>query len=262
MLDSIAFPTAKKNSGRGTTSFLLVAAFLILTSCASDREVPAHSLVERQRLVYEVNTDDPFTGVALLHHENGLLAAKFILKDGQLDGPSEIYYENGQLQARLDFMPPDEGELFLLSLSEGIEAIERGATNEQLWLTDDEELGYTIIYDSFDGPVEFYQENGQPQVKSTFKNGQRDGPFETYYENGQPQVKVTFKNGQRDGPLRDLLRERPAAGKSHLQEWATGRPWRVLLRERAVDGKGLLQGWATGRPLRDLLRERPAAGKG
>lgn len=186
------------------TVLTLIAA-LTLTSCAAEREVPTETLVERRGHAYEVNSDDPFTGVAVSHHENGQLRAKVALKDGRLDGPLQIYYENGQLLANVAFMSFDEGELPLITWEEIIEPINTSATNEQLGLYDYNNRTYVYGHaletsGPFDGPVEAYHENGQLLIKVSYKAGRLDGPYERYYENGQLRKKGSFKAGQSDGP--------------------------------------------------------------
>ena len=47
-----------------------------------------------------------------------------------------------------------------------------------------------------DGPVETYYDNGQLEVKGTWKDGELDGPYEWYYENGQLRWKGTYKDGE------------------------------------------------------------------
>ena len=52
----------------------------------------------------------------------------------------------------------------------------------------------------YDGPYESYHENGQLEVKFTYKDGKLDGPYEWYYSNGQLWKKYTYKDGKLDGP--------------------------------------------------------------
>jgi antitoxin component YwqK of YwqJK toxin-antitoxin module len=42
-------------------------------------------------------------GPSEVYHENGQLWRKSIYVDGEPDGPGEMYYENGQLQSRGTF---------------------------------------------------------------------------------------------------------------------------------------------------------------
>ena len=36
-----------------------------------------------------------------------------------------------------------------------------------------------------DEPLEAYHDNGQLQIKGTYKDGELDGPYEVYYDNGR-----------------------------------------------------------------------------
>jgi TonB family protein len=80
--------------------FLL--SFLVLTPCSQAEvlEVPAEKLLERNGLKYQVNTDKPFTGIAVSFHESGQWEFKANFKDGKQDGLFEAFYENGQLKMR------------------------------------------------------------------------------------------------------------------------------------------------------------------
>ena len=75
--------------------------------------------------------------------------------------------------------------------------------NRILWL-----IGVVLVVGSLywfsggpppDGPYETYHDNGQLEVKTTYKDGEFDGPWEWYNENGQLWVKGTYKAGERDG---------------------------------------------------------------
>ncbi len=63
----------------------------ILVSCSN--EVPGDKLVERQGIIYEVNTTKPFTGKAALYFSNDQPKSKINFKDGKRDGLSEHFYE-------------------------------------------------------------------------------------------------------------------------------------------------------------------------
>jgi antitoxin component YwqK of YwqJK toxin-antitoxin module len=46
-----------------------------------------------------------------------------------------------------------------------------------------------------------YHDNGQLQVKGTFKDGEiEDGPWVEYHDNGQVRTQGTYKDGEEDGP--------------------------------------------------------------
>ena len=50
-----------------------------------------------------------------------------------------------------------------------------------------------------DGPLEEYHDNGQLELKGTYKDGERDGPWETYHDNGQVRDKGIYKDGRKCG---------------------------------------------------------------
>ncbi|HIB08936.1 MAG TPA: hypothetical protein EYO20_03670 [Gemmatimonadetes bacterium] len=86
------------------------------------------------------------------------------LKDGELDGLFEMYYnENGQLKSKGTFK---DGEM--------------------------------------DGPFAGYHENGQLFIKETYKDEVLDGPFERYLDNGELSGKGTFKDGEQCGEWLDF----------------------------------------------------------
>ena len=81
---------------------LIILSFVVLASCAPNEvpnEVPYKTLVERQGVTYEVNSQTPFTGISVSHHDNGQLEVKGY-KDGKGNGLQEMYYENGQLESK------------------------------------------------------------------------------------------------------------------------------------------------------------------
>ena len=61
------------------------------------------NLVERQGIWFEVNSQEPFTGVAEDFFRNGQLRAKVEMKAGLYDGLVETYFESGQLEQRANF---------------------------------------------------------------------------------------------------------------------------------------------------------------
>ena len=72
---------------------------LVLTACATP-VVLADKLVERYGVVYQVDSDEPFTGHSERFHDNGRLKNRTHYKDGKKNGLSEWYWENGNLGQR------------------------------------------------------------------------------------------------------------------------------------------------------------------
>ena len=128
---------------------LPILSLLIIASCSKEVEVPSEQLVYRNETYYLVNSQEPFTGIAIsdeskerfkegkphglqeYYYENGQLEYKANYKDGEWDGPQESYYENGQLESKETYK---DGEL----------------------------LGF----------CEYYSENGQLEYKGNCKDGE------------------------------------------------------------------------------------------
>jgi antitoxin component YwqK of YwqJK toxin-antitoxin module len=74
-------------------------AFSMLVSCATPG-VLADELVEKNGVLYRVDSDEPFTGRSLKYHENGRLMNSTDYRDGKKNGISEWFWENGTLGQR------------------------------------------------------------------------------------------------------------------------------------------------------------------
>ncbi len=46
---------------------------------------------------------------------------------------------------------------------------------------------------------QYWYENGQKEIESTFKNGNLDGLYQFWYKDGEKGGECTFKNGEKDG---------------------------------------------------------------
>ena len=64
------------------------------------KEVPSYKLVERRGIIYEVNSQTPFTGSSVGYYENGELQSRENRKNGESNGLFEHFYDNGQLEIR------------------------------------------------------------------------------------------------------------------------------------------------------------------
>ena len=62
----------------------------------SVQAVDASKLVKRSGLIYERDSETPFTGVMVKNHENGQKEKEATYKDGKQDGLATTWYENGQ----------------------------------------------------------------------------------------------------------------------------------------------------------------------
>ena len=81
---------------------LVILSLIVLVSC-SPTEVPSEKLVERGGITYLINSQTPFSGRSVSYYENGQLEFKINYKDGKENGLWEEYHENGQLRERGNF---------------------------------------------------------------------------------------------------------------------------------------------------------------
>jgi len=152
-------------------------------------------------------TDGERHGPAWSHYnDNGQLLDTANYKDGELDGPIEIYYENGQLQTMRNYGAGEyQGPLEIyyengqLRLKNNYKDGELDGPFEIYYENGQLERRGTYLMGEGDGLAEHYYENGQLSGRSSYKDGELDGPGEWYYENGQLEVKGTFNMGQKCG---------------------------------------------------------------
>ena len=160
---------------------LTILCLVLLVSCSN--EVPSDKLVERQGIVYEVNSTIQFTGSSVNYHENGQLRLKQNYNNGILNGPSEDFYENGQLKGKENYKNDEK---------------------DGLWEYFDKlgNLFKRMNYknDIKDGLWEKYFSSGQLYEKGNYKNDIKDGLWEHWdYFNGKRYLVSVkdYKNGQK-----------------------------------------------------------------
>lgn len=159
--------------------FLTTLIFSVV-SC-SVPEVPIDSLVERNGIVYQVNSDKPYSGKAIEYYANGQAALISTYKKGKI-AQNEDFQKNGM---------PEYKEVY--DKNGTIIEEEYFYANGQLeskWSCEGEIENDICPYE--EGYE--YWENGQLAYKSTYKNGEVVHE-EGYWENGQLQYKATYKNG-------------------------------------------------------------------
>lgn len=78
----------------------LLSFFVLFLLVSCSKEVAYDSLVSRNGIAYEVNSQTPYTGEVVKLFENGQLEKKASYLDGMMNGPFESYYENSQLEEK------------------------------------------------------------------------------------------------------------------------------------------------------------------
>jgi len=86
---------------RDTMKPLLIAMFLLVTACAEELEVFSGPYLTRDGVLFDQETNQPITGIALRHYDSGELMAKTEYLSGLRHGVNKEFYLDGQL-ARLE----------------------------------------------------------------------------------------------------------------------------------------------------------------
>ena len=75
-------------------TLLITTALMLIVGCS--KTIDVDKLVERGGLLYEVNSDKPFSGEGVSYYSNGQKKSEVTFKDGKEDGFFTYWYENGQ----------------------------------------------------------------------------------------------------------------------------------------------------------------------
>jgi antitoxin component YwqK of YwqJK toxin-antitoxin module len=170
---------------------ILFQTFLLITilgfSCTNEEKVVDHdTLVYRNNLWYEVNSERPFTGQGLGYYKDGFNKVDkekvFSLshyKKGKLYYRT-YYHENGQKMSEVGVKDTSaHGDL------------KEWAENGQLLLE------AKISMDSLHGEATYYYESsGQVKEKGIWGHGKRAGVWEYYFDNGQLWAKFEYHDGR------------------------------------------------------------------
>ena len=118
--------------------------------------VDLSKLVERDGVMYEGDSETPFTGVRVEKHENGKKSREQTYKDGKPDGPWTVWHENGQKKWE---------ETFKDGKNEGLLTrwYESGQKKWENTYKDGKEEGLQT----------FWHENGQKSWEQTYKDGKK-----------------------------------------------------------------------------------------
>lgn len=147
----------------------LTTLVVLVTSC-SVPEVPLESLVERNQIAYQVNSDKPFSGKGTLYHFNGQIEVIDTYKNG-IRIKTEVFQENGI---------PNYKEYYYENMLIGEEYYYDNGQLEWKYMCEGSVGNDICPYEEY---YEYY-ENGQLGYKEVYKNGEL-AQEEAYYENGK-----------------------------------------------------------------------------
>jgi antitoxin component YwqK of YwqJK toxin-antitoxin module len=205
---------------------LTILCLVLLVSCSN--EVPSHRLIENGGVTFEIDSNDPFTGVSTEYHENGQPEEKTYYKNGKkvsktrfdyyengqlisienyknelLEGLHEDFYENGKLMTRGNYKDGKIDGLWEYFDEEG----NLIGTKEYKWkeipsdqLVEREGIRYEFNSQTpFTGSSVDYRDNGQGFWKQNYKDGKLNGLREFFDEDGQLNWRENYKDGKLNG---------------------------------------------------------------
>ena len=161
---------------------LIISLLFILVGCSTDFT----TLQKRGDTYYQINSEEPFSGLIINKYESGQKHTKGYLTNGREDGYWTWWYEGS---------PKNHIRLYLDNILDNL---------PYLFYDSWENYGQKRkVVDYLDGTkdglsTEWY-ENGQKKEEGTYKDGKEDGLWTGWYDNGQKEIEGTFKDGKPDG---------------------------------------------------------------
>jgi hypothetical protein len=142
-------------------------------------EVPRANLELRDSRLYRVGETIPFSGLMVDFYESGALKSRSAVTNGLLQGLSQGWHTNGQLQVT---------EHFQEGVSHGVRAkwYESGARKSE----------GLIVEGQFHGTWRRWHENGALAEQIESDHGNPHGTSLAYYPSGQIKARATFQNGK------------------------------------------------------------------
>ena len=138
-------------------------------------------------------TDKKIEPIVEYYDDGKISRAYCVDENGELEGPYESYWPNGQLCVKCTYKDGKEDGPCKSYHDDG-----------QLW----EKCTYKD--GKLDGPYVLYHKNGQLKKKCIYKDGEYDGPYEEYRDNGRLWEKLVYRMGERlDGK----------EAEEYLKEW-------------------------------------------
>jgi uncharacterized protein (TIGR02145 family) len=185
------------NFRRFTTHGIIILLIVVVASGCT-KEVKKDALVERNGLMYEVNSDKPFSGKAVYAYD--MTSYKDGKKHGHdidFSGDSKIWdilYKDGKVQAVKTWY------------ENGQQKYEESRKDNKLhglkktWYENGQiEVEAPFNAGNFQGSVKMWYENGQQKSENNFKDDIAHGSSISWYETGQKQYEAEFNLGKING---------------------------------------------------------------
>ncbi len=140
------------------------------------RIVDGKNLVEKDELVFETGSAEPFTGRAVGYFENGRKSYEEAYRAGRRDGPYVAWHENGRRQVEAEYR-------------DGIK-VGRYAC----WYENGQPRLETTYRDRVDdGHYVSWYENGQKNREGEFRHGREEGLWIFWHRNGRKKWEIVYE---------------------------------------------------------------------
>jgi antitoxin component YwqK of YwqJK toxin-antitoxin module len=161
---------------------IIISLLFLLIGCSKDLD----TLEKRGDIYYEINSEEPFSGLIINKYESGQKHTKGYLTNGREDGYWTWWYEGS---------PKNHIRLYLDNILDNL---------PYLFYDSWENYGQKRkVVDYLDGTkdglsTEWY-ENGQLQEEGHYKEGKLEGLWRRYFDNGILSIKGNYKDDKQEG---------------------------------------------------------------
>ena len=159
---------------------LIISLLMILTGCRGREEESSRSYY-REKIVYIINEDKPFTGVLIHRYSNQQPASEMRYKNGILHGDYTFYHKNGETQEKGSYRDGSIDDTVVAYYENGQIKEETNYSKGQL-----------------DGRYTLYYENGNVKAKGRYKDGKLHGKISAYSEDNELIFQKKYKDGKQN----------------------------------------------------------------
>ncbi len=164
---------------------LLSASFLF--NCT--KEVGEDDLVKELGIMYEGNSEDPFSGKSVSYYDSGELEIEKLYVDGYRDGLTTAWHKNGE-------------KWFIIEYKNG-----NAHGHQTSWHANGKKSSQAEFNnDALDGDYKAWYKNGKKKIYAEFEDGEFDGDYTSWYENGNKCIQIDeVTGGELKRGMRSLL---------------------------------------------------------
>lgn len=186
-MSAITKSSARRRAFNYNVLVLVLATFtgLVVYTFTEDKKRPLPVELERDRSGLQLRENKlfdgelPFTGTVIERYPDGVLRSRSSVSNGLLQGLSQGWYTNGQLQVT---------EHFVAGVSHGLRS---------KWYPDGAKLSdATIANGKLDGRFQRWHENGTLSEQIDFSDGRPEGVSLAWFPSGSPKARVVTRAGQ------------------------------------------------------------------